>query len=67
MLQDQEREWSQMGALVVDASHFERNLSIEQLRTIGFGRVFGVSSVEGAWPLLMRTNPDVLGVDRKRR
>jgi DNA-binding response OmpR family regulator len=63
MPQDQQREWSQMCALVIDASHFERNLSIEQLRIIGFGRVLGAASSEEAWSLITRNNPDVLFVE----
>jgi DNA-binding response OmpR family regulator len=63
MAQEQERVWSELSALVVDASPFERNLSIEQLRIIGFGRVLGAGSADEAWALLVRNNPDVLFVE----
>jgi CheY-like chemotaxis protein len=52
-----------MCALVVDASQFERNLSMEQLRIIGFGRVLGAPNADEAWEQLTRNNPDVLFIE----
>ncbi len=63
MPRDQERDWSQLTALVVDTSQFERNLTIEQLRIMGFGRALGASNAEDAWSMLVHNNPDVLFIE----
>lgn len=63
MPRDQERDWSQLTALVVDPSQFERNLTVEQLRIMGFGRALGASNAEDAWSMLVHNNPDVLFIE----
>jgi DNA-binding response OmpR family regulator len=46
---------SGLTALVMDANHFERGISVDQLRTMGFGRVIGVANTMEAWEALRRT------------
>jgi len=46
---------SGLTALVMDANHFERGISVDQLRTMGFGRVIGVANTMEAWEVLRKT------------
>lgn len=57
---DDDFDPSDLTALVIDESHFERGISLDQLRAIGFGRALGASNTMEAWDLLVRTNPDVV-------
>ena len=43
---------SQFIALVVDARHFERGLTLEHLRLMGIGDVHGVREFDKAWEML---------------
>lgn len=54
---------SGLTALVVDENHFERGISLDQLRAMGFGRAVGAPNTMEAWDLLLKTNPDVVLVE----
>lgn len=54
---------SSLTALVVDENHFERGISLDQLRAMGFGRAVGATNTMEAWDLLVKTNPDVVLVE----
>ncbi|MFT3727635.1 MAG: response regulator [Terricaulis sp.] len=45
---------SGLTALVLDENHYERGISLDQLRTMGFGRVIGVPNTLEAWDVLRR-------------
>jgi DNA-binding response OmpR family regulator len=51
---------SGLTALVMDANHFERGISVDQLRTMGFGRVIGVANTMEAWDALRKTPLNIL-------
>jgi CheY-like chemotaxis protein len=51
---------SEMTALVLDANHYERGISLDQLRMMGFGRVVSASNTGEAWEALLRENPNIL-------
>ena len=46
---------SGLTALVLDENHFERGISLDQLRTMGFGRVIGAPNTFEAWDALRKT------------
>ena len=46
---------SGLTALVLDENHFERGISLDQLRSMGFGRVIGVPNTVEAWDVLRKT------------
>jgi DNA-binding response OmpR family regulator len=50
-------------ALVVDDNHYQRGISIDLLRTMGFGRALGADSVTEAWDQIHRIKPDVILVE----
>lgn len=60
MINGDEFDPSDLTALVIDENHFERAISLDQLRAIGFGRALGASNTMEAWDLLIKTNPDVV-------
>jgi DNA-binding response OmpR family regulator len=47
-------------ALVVDDNHFQRGITIDQLRTMGFGRAVGADSVPEAWDQIHKVKPNVI-------
>lgn len=47
-------------ALVVDDNHYQRGISIDQLRSMGFGRAVGADSVPEAWDQIHKVKPDVI-------
>jgi CheY-like chemotaxis protein len=51
---------SALTALVLDENHYERGISLDQLRMMGFGRVLSAAHTGEAWETLMRSNPDIL-------
>ncbi|MGE0740630.1 MAG: response regulator [Hyphomonadaceae bacterium] len=51
---------SGLTALVLDENHFERGISLDQLRAMGFGRVMGVTNTMEAWDTLCRTDPNII-------
>lgn len=60
MINGDEFDPSDLTALVIDENYFERAISLDQLRAIGFGRALGASNTMEAWDLLIKTNPDVV-------
>lgn len=51
---------SALTALVLDQNHFERGISLDQLRMMGFGRVLCASTTAEAWETLANANPNIL-------
>jgi DNA-binding response OmpR family regulator len=51
---------SGLTALVVDENHFERGISLDQLRATGFGRAMGAANTMEGWDLLIKINPDLV-------
>ena len=51
---------SGLTALVVDENHFERGISLDQLRAMGFGRAMGAANTMEGWDLLAKINPDIV-------
>lgn len=49
-----------MVALAIDDNHFQRGITIDQLRSMGFGRVIGADSVTEAWEQIHKCKPDVI-------
>lgn len=59
MLGDDRFDPSGLTALVLDDNHYERGISLDQLRAMGFGRVVGAANTMEAW-LALRANPTIL-------
>jgi DNA-binding response OmpR family regulator len=51
---------SGLTALVVDENHFERGISLDQLRAMGFGRAMGAVNTMEGWDLLIKINPNIV-------
>jgi CheY-like chemotaxis protein len=51
---------SGLTALVLDENHYERAISLDQLRMMGFGRVLSAATTGEAWDALTRANPHIL-------
>lgn len=51
---------SGLTALVVDENHFERGISLDQLRSMGFGRVLGAANTMEGWDTLKKSNPNIV-------
>jgi CheY-like chemotaxis protein len=51
---------SSLTALVLDDNHYERGISLDQLRAMGFGRVIGAANTMEAWESLRFSNPHVI-------
>lgn len=58
-----EFDLSGLTALVFDQNHYERGISLDQLRAMGFGRVIGAANTIEAWDALRKSNPDILLVE----
>lgn len=54
---------SSLSALVLDDNHYERGISLDQLRAMGFGRAIGAANIAEAWETLRLVNPDVVLMD----
>lgn len=54
---------SGLTALVLDDNHYERGISVDQLRAMGFGRSIGVSNTLEAWETVRLVNPNVILMD----
>lgn len=54
---------SGLTALVVDENHYERGISLDQLRIMGFGRAMGAGNTMEGWDLLTKINPDIVFVE----
>jgi CheY-like chemotaxis protein len=59
-MEDDRFDPSAMTALVLDENHYERGISLDQLRMMGFGRVLCASNTAEAWDMLGRANPNIL-------
>jgi DNA-binding response OmpR family regulator len=51
---------SGLTALVFDENHYERGISLDQLRAMGFGRVIGAANSIEVWDGLRKANPHIL-------
>jgi CheY-like chemotaxis protein len=51
---------SGLTALVLDENHYERAISLDQLRMMGFARVLSAANSAEAWEALQRANPNIL-------
>jgi len=49
-----------MVALVIDPSHQQRNIALDQLRALGVKRAVGAASEDEAWSALRNANPDIV-------
>src|SRR5262245_13437357 len=47
-------------ALVVDDNHYQRGISLDQLRSMGFGRAVGADCSAEAWELLHKHKPGII-------
>ncbi|ANP47151.1 response regulator [Candidatus Viadribacter manganicus] len=54
---------SGLTALVLDDNHYDRGISVDQLRAMGFGRVIGASNTMEAWEAVKHSNPNVILMD----
>ena len=51
---------SGLTALVLDENHYERGISLDQLRGMGFGRAIGAANTLEAWEAVRLSNPHVI-------
>ncbi|MGD9815890.1 MAG: response regulator [Hyphomonadaceae bacterium] len=51
---------SGLTALVLDENHYERAISLDQLRAMGFGRAIGAATATEAWEGLRKNNPHLV-------
>jgi len=63
MSRDETFDPSEMTALVLDRNHYERGISLDLLRGMGFKRAVGAADMVEAWDQLLNTNPSVLLVE----
>jgi CheY-like chemotaxis protein len=54
---------SNLTALVLDDNHYERGISLDQLRAMGFGRAIGAANTMEAWEAVRLSNPHVILMD----
>lgn len=54
---------SGLTALILDENHYERGISLDQLRAMGFGRVIGAANSMEAWEAVRLSNPSVILMD----
>ncbi len=54
---------SMLTALVLDDNHYERGISLDQLRAMGFGRAIGAANTMEAWEAVQVSNPNVILMD----
>jgi CheY-like chemotaxis protein len=54
---------SGLTALVFDENHYERGISLTQLRAMGFGRAVGAAHSGEAWEALRRSRPHIMLVE----
>jgi len=59
-MEDDRFDPSALTALVLDENHYERGISLDQLRMMGFGRVLMAANTGEAWDALVRANPHIL-------
>ncbi|GAN00456.1 chemotaxis protein CheYIII [alpha proteobacterium U9-1i] len=63
MSQDDIFDPSELTALVLDRNHYERGISLDLLRGMGFKRAVGAADVHEAWDQLLTLNPSVVLVE----
>jgi CheY-like chemotaxis protein len=51
---------SSLSALVLDDNHYERGISLDQIRAMGFKRAIGAANTMEAWEALRLVNPNVI-------
>ncbi|MES1199200.1 MAG: response regulator [Pseudomonadota bacterium] len=51
---------SGLAALVIDQNHYQRGISVDLLRSMGFRRVYAASDASEGWDQLCANNPDVV-------
>jgi DNA-binding response OmpR family regulator len=51
---------SDLTALVFDENHYERGISLDQIRAMGFGRAIGAANPGEAWTALRISNPNIM-------
>jgi len=51
---------SNLTALVLDENHYERGITLDLLRGMGFGRAQGAANTMEAWDLVLKTGPHVI-------
>ena len=54
---------SGLTALVLDENHYERGITLNLLRAMGFGRAIGAANTVEAWDGLRKNNPNILLMD----
>jgi len=54
---------SGLTALVLDENHYERGITVNILRAMGFGRAIGAANSVEAWDGLRKNNPNILLMD----
>ncbi|MFZ2030739.1 MAG: response regulator [Vitreimonas sp.] len=54
---------SGLTALVFDENHYERGISLTQLRAMGFGRAIGAAHSGEAWDALRKSRPHIMLVE----
>lgn len=54
---------SGLTALVLDENHYERGITLNLLRAMGFGRAIGAANTIEAWDGLRKNNPNILLMD----
>jgi len=54
---------SGLTALVLDENHYERGISLDQLRSMGFRRVLGAANSMEAWDALKKLNPSIVLIE----
>jgi len=59
-MSSEEFDPSGLTALVLDENHFERGISLDQMRAMGFGRALGAANTMEAWDTLKRTDPHIV-------
>lgn len=54
---------SGLTALVLDDNHYERGITLDLLRSMGFKRVLSAAHCVEAWDILRKKNPDIVFLD----
>jgi CheY-like chemotaxis protein len=60
MREDDAFDPSGLSALVLDENHYERGITLDLLRGMGFGRAQGAANTMEAWDLIKKTNPSIV-------
>lgn len=63
MYEEEPFDPSEMTALVLDANHYARRITVDILRAMGFRRVSAAADPAEAWEMLRKTNPDIVLVE----